>query len=191
MQRRKLFRHRLWRYGDMTIAIENVILLATFPHGLELDAVAAALPTAKWQSGKFPGLVYEFARPAVTLLMFSSGKIICTGAKSRDEAERAIRKLVEMLRTGGVAVEEPEISVENIVVSSELGFSLNLERLAASMGLVYEPERFPGAVYKSKGKTVLIFPSGRIVCMGSKSEKEAREIVEELRASLSSCRETA
>ena len=162
------------------VAVENVVLSVVFPHGLDLDSVVSALPSSKHQPRKFPSLVYRFARPAATLLIFSSGKAICTGAKSEEEATLAVRKFVSMLRQK-IHVEEPRLSVDNIVVSAYLGRRVNVEKLASAMKLSYESERFPGASFKYKGKTILVFSSGRIVCVGSKTLAEARQTVDEVK----------
>lgn len=157
---------------------------AVFPHGLDLKAVEEALPGSKRQPRKFPSLVYRFSRPAATLLMFETGKVVCTGAKSEGEARLAVEKLVDMLRSKNLKAEKPEVSVENVVVSASLGRSVNVEKLASAMSLSYEPERFPGATFKHKNKTILVFSSGRIVCVGSKTLEEARQTIDEVKQML-------
>lgn len=159
----------------MNIAVENVIVSAKFPHDLDLEAVAKALPEARRQSRKFPGLVYKFVRPAVTVLIFNSGRMICTGGKSEEEAKAAIQKLVETLRAKGLSVADPETAVENMVVSTDVGHKLNIEALAKTMPISYEPEKFPGASLKQGDKTFLLFSSGRVVCVGAKTLAEAQE----------------
>jgi len=170
----------------LNIAVENVIVCAEFPHVLDLNAIEKALPESRRQSRKFPGLVYRFARPAVTILMFETGKAICTGGKTEQEAKLAVEKLIEKLREKGISVAEPELSVENVVVSTNIGRRLNLEKLAPAMHLSYEPERFPGATFKREGKTFLLFSSGRVVCVGSKTLAEAKEQLEKLAQELQS-----
>jgi transcription initiation factor TFIID TATA-box-binding protein len=85
-------------------------------------------------------------------------------------------------------LEGVEISIENVVASSELGQRIDLDSIAKVLpGAEYKPEVFPGLVFhlKSPRATALIFRSGRIICAGSKSERQARlaigAIVEELR----------
>lgn len=148
-----------------------------------MKAVEEALPGSKRQLRKFPSLVYRFSRPAATLLIFKTGKVVCTGAKSEEEATIAVSKFVDMLRRK-VHVEKPETSVGNVVVSASLGRNMNVEKLASAMGLSYEPERFPGATFKHKNKTILVFSSGRIVCVGSKTLEEARQTIDEVKQML-------
>lgn len=147
---------------------------------MDLEAVAKALPEARRQSRKFPGLVYKFARPAATVLIFNSGRIICTGSRSEEEANAAIQKLVETLRAKGLNVVDPETKVENVVVSTNMGRGLNIEELAKRFPISYQPERFPGASLKQGDKTFLLFSSGRVVCVGSKNLEEAKRQLEKL-----------
>lgn len=130
-------------------------------------------------------MVFKLSRPSATILLFETGKGICTGAKNMDEAKTAVGKLVGELRAKGLKVEEPEINVQNVVVSAELGFEVDVAGIAARHKCMYEPERFPGAVFKEAGKTLLVFSSGRVVCVGSKSAEEAKEAIDELREKLS------
>ncbi|MEM2045774.1 MAG: TATA box-binding protein [Candidatus Bathyarchaeia archaeon] len=171
----------------MLIALENVVVSAVFPHNLPLNVIAEAGA----QPRKFPGIIVRFARPAAALLVFETGKVICTGAKSTEEAEFAIRKFVEVLRMKGVNVEQPKVTVVNVVVSANLHRSINVEKLAADMKLSYEPERFPGAIIKHEGKTILVFSSGRIVCVGSKTLDEARQTINLISSALGEAGKTS
>ncbi len=133
------------------------------------------------QPKEFPGLILKLRlNVRASLLIFSSGNIVITGAKSKEELDRVAEILVDLLRKAGIEIERtPEIQLQNIVASADLGKPINLE-LVAMLGrenVSYEPEIFPGAVYKlQKPKVVmLLFRSGRIVCTGAKSEEMVLE----------------
>ena len=102
-----------------------------------------------------------------------------------EEAKVAVGKFVEELRAKGFNVEEPNVSIQNLVASAELGFEVNVAELAAKHECMYEPERFPGAVFKEAEKTLLVFSSGKIVCVRSKTVEEAKEAVDRLKEKLS------
>ncbi len=127
---------------------------------------------------KFPGLVLKINEPKVSTLVFSSGKLVITGAKSTEMVHTAVSRVREILIEHGsiICSEEPEITVQNIVASANLNKRmLNLE--LASMWLeksMYEPEQFPGLIYRlPKPKTVLLlFQSGNVVCTGGKTEND-------------------
>ncbi len=117
--------------------------------------------------------------------------MVCTGAKSEREARKAILKVARELKKGGIIIiGKPEIKIQNIVASGSLGGPVDLEGLCeqARVGgsLMYEPEQFPGAIYRMESPSVvfLIFPAGKIVCVGAKKEGEIYEGVENLRRRL-------
>ena len=136
------------------------------------------------QPKEFPGLILKLRlQVRASLLIFSSGNIVITGAKSKEELNKVAEILVDLLRRANVDIDKPpEIQLQNIVASADLGKPINLE-LVAMLGrenVHYEPEIFPGAVYKlQKPKVVmLLFRSGRIVCTGAKSEEMVSEALE-------------
>lgn len=117
--------------------------------------------------------------------------MVCTGAKSEGEARRAILKVVRELRAAGIITQgKPLIEIQNIVASGSIGTSVDLEdlcqRLRVGGNIMYEPEQFPGAIYRMKCPSVvfLIFSAGKIVCVGAKKEEEVYEAVENLRRKL-------
>ena len=84
-----------------------------------------------------------------------------------------------------------EIVVQNIVATADLGGELNLNEVAMGLGLEnveYEPEQFPGLVYRVKEPRVvmLLFSSGKIVCAGGKNTEDVSTAVEKVSLMLSS-----
>jgi transcription initiation factor TFIID TATA-box-binding protein len=160
--------------------------------GLELDlqALALALDGSEYNPEQFPGLIYRVKEPKAALLLFRSGKVVCTGSKSSDQVRAAIGKVIKLIEKAGFAVtKEPEITVQNIVASANLGQKLNLNAIAISLGLErveYEPEQFPGLVYRLEQPKVvlLIFGSGKLVCTGARKPQDVEAAVEKIRAEL-------
>jgi len=131
----------------------------------------------------FPGLILKIKKPKISSLVFSSGKLVLTGAKSTDMVNKGVQQMIKILRSVGTEItEEPEIIVQNIVASGHFNNrSINLE--LASLWLdhsMYEPEQFPGLIYRlAEPKTVLLlFQSGNLVCTGAKTEEQVRQAVE-------------
>jgi transcription initiation factor TFIID TATA-box-binding protein len=160
--------------------------------GLELDlqALALALDGSEYNPEQFPGLIYRVKEPKAALLLFRSGKVVCTGSKSSDQVRAAIGKVIKLIEKAGIAViKEPEITVQNIVASANLEQKLNLNAIAISLGLErveYEPEQFPGLVYRLEHPKVvlLIFGSGKLVCTGARKPLDVEAAVEKIRAEL-------
>ena len=114
--------------------------------------------------------------------------MICTGAASENEARRALRKLVRVLKEGGILiVGKPEMKIVNVVATVNLGGSVDLlESYESERGMrgkvVYEPEQFPGLIYRMDGPRAvfLIFSSGKLVCTGARKEEDVHQAVMEL-----------
>lgn len=163
------------------IRIENVVASVAVNQRIDLDKVARSLLNVEYDPEQFPGLVYRLKKPKTATLIFSSGKMVCTGAKSEAEAGRAVHRIVEHLREAGIQITgEPIITVQNIVASASLGAELNLELAAYSLeNVMYEPEQFPGLIYRMKEPKVviLLFGSGKLV----EQRKEGRRCVQSCR----------
>jgi transcription initiation factor TFIID TATA-box-binding protein len=178
--------------ADPIVKIENIVASATVKHRIELSSVVKAFPDAEYRPGRFPGLVFRLKKPKTSTLIFSSGKMICTGAASENEARRALRKLVKVLKEGGILiVGKPEMKIVNVVATVNLGGSVDLLELYESERgmrgkIVYEPEQFPGLIYRMEGPRVvfLIFSSGKLVCTGARREEDVHQAVMELHRKL-------
>ncbi len=158
---------------DLDISIENVVATATLDQKLDLIAIMKVFRNVEYRPKKFPGLVFRLKRPKTATLIFSTGKMVCTGAKSENLARSAIRKVVKELKNNGIIIlGKPTIVIVNIVASANLHGKIDLEMAADIMdNVMYEPEQFPGLIYRmAEPKVViLIFASGKLVCTGGKS----------------------
>ncbi len=174
------------------IKVENIVASTTFAEKLDLDVIAQSLEEAEYEPEQFPGLVYRLAHPKTATLLFRSGKANCTGAKNIEDVRATIDIIAEKLKKLGVEVyKNPEIVIQNIVATSDLGGELNLSEVAISLGLEnveYEPEQFPGLVYRIREPKVamLLFGSGKIVCAGARNTEDVSKAVEKLSEELSS-----
>ncbi len=166
------------------IRIENVVASASLNVQVPLDKVVSSLEGIEYEPEQFPGLVLRLKNPKAATLIFSSGKIVCTGAKSPKDTNDAIAKVVSMIRKAGIKVpREYKIQVENIVASAKLNRELNLDTIAFELeNAEYEPEQFPGLVYRMDDPKVafLLFGSGKIVCTGGRSIADVNRAVEKL-----------
>ena len=174
---------------DVDIKIENIVASASVGKDVELTEVAKALEDVDFNREQFPGLVSKLKDPKTAALIFSSGKLVCTGAKSIDDSKLAIHKTVDLMRTIDKEIpEEYEIIIQNIVASADLHSTLNLEAIALELeNTEYEPEQFPGLVYRLTDPKVvlLLFGSGKVVCTGAKTKSDAKLGVENAKDRLS------
>jgi transcription initiation factor TFIID TATA-box-binding protein len=169
---------------EASINIQNIVASASLGHKVDLNVIANSYPEAEYRPDLFPGLVFRLKRPKTATLIFSTGKMICTGAKSEKESGRAIMKVVKELEKGGLIIlGKPDFKVVNIVASASLGGKIDLEKAVTTLGrAMYEPEQFPGLIFRmSEPKVViLVFASGSLVCTGAKKEQEVFDSVHKL-----------
>jgi transcription initiation factor TFIID TATA-box-binding protein len=167
-----------------TIELQNVVASSGIDRELDLERVATDLDGAEYDPDRAPGLLYRTTEPKATSLVFRSGKIVTTGASSIEHVHTAIGRVLTELDTLGIPVpDEPAITVQNVVASADLGQRLNLNAMAIGLGLEhveYEPEQFPGLVYRldEPSVVVLLFGSGKAVITGGKQPDDATEAIE-------------
>jgi transcription initiation factor TFIID TATA-box-binding protein len=170
------------------IDIQNVVSAATLKQKVDLNAVVKSLPGVEYRPEQFPGLVFRLKRPKTATLIFNSGKMVCTGARSEKESRRAVMTVVkELKRSGIIIISKPDLKVVNIVASAGLGGTIDLEKAVSTLGkTMYEPEQFPGLIYRMDEPRVviLLFASGNLVCTGAKKEQDVYDAVHKLHASL-------
>jgi transcription initiation factor TFIID TATA-box-binding protein len=161
------------------VKVENVVASTSLGMKFDLELITNALDKVEYEPEQFPGLVYHLDEPAAAALIFGSGKIVCTGAKSISDAKLAIERIVEKINDAGIDIKtKPEVIVQNVVATANLGTELNLDAIAIGLdNTEYEPEQFPGLVYRMKVPKVvlLLFGSGKIVCTGAKSVADAEQ----------------
>ena len=167
-----------------TTKIENIVASTKLSESLDLNLISEKLPEADYNKKRFPGVVIRMETPKLAALLFNSGKVVLTGAKSQEVLAAGLKNLVIKLKAIYPDIpDEPECSIQNMVISADLGTHVNLNKIAMSLSLdkiEYEPEQFPGLVYRiDDPKTVvLLFGSGKLIITGGKSEESAQRAVE-------------
>ena len=173
---------------DAAIQVQNVVASVTLNQKFNLNAIVSGNPFVEYNPEKFPGLVFRLKKPKTAVLIFRTGKMVCTGAKSEKEAKRAVKKVVTELKNSGIIVTgKPEIRIVNIVASANLLGQIELEDCACFLGrTMYEPEQFPGLIYRMDDPKVviLLFASGKLVCTGATKEEEVYAAVDNLHKTL-------
>ncbi len=144
---------------DLDISIVNVVASVTMNQTFNLVDILKVVPNSEYNPKRFPGLVYRSKRPKASTLIFSTGKMVCTGTKSEKLAISAVNRVVKELKAYGIIITgKPIITIQNMVASGNLHGSIDLE-LAADIleNVMYEPEQFPGLIYRmQEPKTVLL-----------------------------------
>src|SRR5213593_5294289 len=101
------------------VSIENVVASATVNQSVNLNLITQIFPDVEYHPDQFPGLVFRLKSPKTATLIFSSGKMVCTGAKSEEQAIKAVGSVVQKLRKGGIKIKKDAvIIIQNMVASA-------------------------------------------------------------------------
>jgi len=220
------------------LTVVNVVASTRVAEELDLPDIAIQL-NCEYEPEQFPGVVYRVKEPKLAILMFRSGRAVCTGGKNEDNIQTGIEMMTQDLRAAGIEtwdLKDVEIEVQNMVATYSLFYpeeytgvarmddnntrvidgsdgmraatdeevkaedprirgiregeplaalprKLNLNNLTFHLPfdkVEYEPEQFPGLIYRLDYPKVvcLIFGSGKMVITGARHKDEILEAVQ-------------
>ena len=220
------------------LTVVNVVASTRVAEELDLPDIAIQL-NCEYEPEQFPGVVYRVVDPKLAILMFRSGRAVCTGGKKQNNIEVGIERMTKDLRDAGIEtwdIKDIEIEVQNMVATYSLFYpeeytgvarmddnntrvidgpdgmraatdeevkgedprirgiregeplaalprKLNLNNLTFHLPfdkVEYEPEQFPGLIYRLDYPKVvcLIFGSGKMVITGARHKDEILEAVQ-------------
>jgi len=175
-------------------ALQNIVSTVNLGCKLDLKKIALHARNAEYNPKRFAAVIMRIREPRTTALIFSSGKMVCTGAKSEDLSRLAARKYARVIQKLGFQAKFIDFKIQNMVGSCDVKFPIRLEALvlAHQQFSSYEPELFPGLIYRMvKPRIVLlIFVSGKVVLTGAKVRAEITEGFENIYPILKSFRKT-
>jgi len=176
---------------EESLKIENIVASAKIADTLDLQMINEMIKDAEYNKKRFPGVVLRMQDPKIAALVFGSGKVVLTGAKSVDNLTKGIEILGTKLRDLKIEIyDNLEYKIQNIVTSADLGTPINLNKIAVGFNLdkiEYEPEQFPGLVYRLDDPkvVVLLFGSGKLIITGGKVTSDAKRAVIKILSDLS------
>jgi len=140
-----------------------------------LNVIALHARNAEYNPKRFAALIMRIREPKSTALIFATGKMVVTGAKSEEDSRLAARKFARIIQKLGFPAKFAEFKIQNIVASCDVKFPVSLETISVrhSAYSSYEPEIFPGLIYRmiSPKVVLLIFASGKVVLTGAKDKE--------------------
>lgn len=77
------------------INVQNIVASGTINLNLNLNMLALELENTEYEPEQFPGLVYKMLKPNATFLLFSNGKLVCTGTKNRKQLDESMKQLLK------------------------------------------------------------------------------------------------
>ncbi|KAK3563197.1 hypothetical protein QTP86_018223 [Hemibagrus guttatus] len=150
--------------------LQNIVSTVNLACPLDLKAIALQARNAEYNPKRFAAVIMRIREPRTTALIFSSGKMVCTGAKSEEQSRLAARKYARVVQKLGFPAKFLDFKIQNMVGSCDVCFPIRLEGLVLTHQQFssYEPELFPGLIYRMvKPRIVLlIFVSGKVVLTG-------------------------
>ncbi|KAI4598235.1 TATA-binding protein (TBP) [Pestalotiopsis sp. IQ-011] len=168
--------------SGLTPTLQNIVATVNLDCRLDLKTIALHARNAEYNPKRFAAVIMRIREPKTTALIFASGKMVVTGAKSEDDSKLASRKYARIIQKLGFNAKFTDFKIQNIVGSCDIKFPIRLEGLASRHHNFssYEPELFPGLIYRMiKPKVVLlIFVSGKIVLTGAKVREEIYQAFE-------------
>ncbi|KAI5057409.1 hypothetical protein GOP47_0027424 [Adiantum capillus-veneris] len=168
--------------------LQNVVATTNLGCTLDLKEIILSARNAEYDPGRFSGVVMRIREPRTTASIFSTGKLVCVGAKSVEESKLAIRKFARIIsKLQPNAMPRPQVKdfkVHNIVATCDVKFKVRLESLSYAHGnfSTYEPELFTGLIYRLIHPKVilLIFQSGKVVITGAKAVSDIEDAFENI-----------
>uniref|UniRef100_A0A3B4UQX3 TATA-box-binding protein-like n=2 Tax=Seriola dumerili TaxID=41447 RepID=A0A3B4UQX3_SERDU len=151
--------------------IQNVVSSVKLCCRLDLNFIAQNAWNVEYNPKSYKALVMRIREPRTTAVIYKSGNIVCTGAKSEDQSQVATRRFARKVQKLGFPVSFLDFKVQNVVASCSI-FPVSLEQLMLvhHQHCSYEPELFPGLFYYvMPGITVTIFASGKMAFTGAKT----------------------
>ncbi len=166
----------------LQLDIVNVVISA-WVDKLDIEKLARTLPKSMYEPDTFPGLIYHRHVPKATLIMFSTGRIVSTGAKSIKQGKESlnvtIQEINKIIKTELIL---QKIKTENIVAKGDIHNKINLKKLFKKCkNTRYNPDSFPAVIHIDKpNPSCLIFSTGKIISAGAKNELQARRSIRDM-----------
>mmetsp|Transcript_29691 Transcript_29691/g.43469 ORF Transcript_29691/g.43469 Transcript_29691/m.43469 type:complete len:268 (+) Transcript_29691:72-875(+) len=165
------------RMNEITPNIQNVVCTVNLGVQLDLKRIALKARNAEYNPRRFAAVIMRIRDPKTTALIFSSGKMVITGAKSEEAAKTSCRKYTRIIQRLGYGYAKfLDFKIQNIVASCDIHFPVRLESLAHAHNQFcsYEPELFPGLIYRmiTPKVVLLVFVSGKLVLTGAKKRND-------------------
>jgi transcription initiation factor TFIID TATA-box-binding protein len=164
--------------------LQNVVSTANMMCKLDLKTIALKARNAEYNPKRFAAVIMRIREPKTTALIFSSGKMVVTGAKDEAQARNAARKFTRIIQKIDFPAKFSEFKIQNLVASVDVKFPIRLEGLAQKhfQFSSYEPEVFPGLIYRMMNPKValLIFVSGKLVLTGARTREDIKKAYEKI-----------
>jgi transcription initiation factor TFIID TATA-box-binding protein len=87
------------------INVQNIVASGSIEIMLNLNVLALELENTEYEPEQFPGLVYKLTEPTATFLLFSNGKLVCTGTKNKQQLDESMKQLIKNIKAAMKRIE--------------------------------------------------------------------------------------
>ena len=170
----------------MDLKIENIIASKNAAVEINPEDFLDVLENTEYNPSKFPGLIVKVKFPKSTVLIFRSGKVVSSGCRTIEDAEKSIDIVIDKMKSKSSDINPDEMKIHNIVASFNINGKIKLDDLAPLLEVdgevSYNPEKFPGVIFKDlgKGMAALIFDNGKVIITGGRSMEDTGEFAESI-----------
>lgn len=158
--------------------IVNMVAIVKLSTTLDLAELATAFSSLNASISGNRWLKLRLMPENHYVAFYKSGKFLITGINSLEEVQKIKEKVLHLLREAGVDVSVSDTTIHNIVMTGFVKINTSLEKIIFSVDdskSSYEPEQFPGMIYRDFGVSFLLFPGGKFVLTGAKDIISAEE----------------
>lgn len=159
--------------------VHNIVSTSDLRCKLDLKMIAMNARNTEYNPKRFDAAIMKIRNPKTTALIFSSGKIVCSGARSEEDSKRASKKFAKTLKNLGFNVKFTNFKIVNMVAAADIGFDISLSALSVNHAEYcdFEPEIFAGLIYRVyKPKvTLMIFSTGKMNVVGAQRREDIHE----------------
>lgn len=173
------------------VEIVNVVGSGDLEVELDLENLADDIEVADFEPDNHPEMFIQFDDESPLIIVYRTGKYIIRGGGTHERLFNAKERFLDLFVDLDVISESVETTfeVKNVVCVGDLGRTVDLTKLTLTLGMEsveYEPEQFPGLVYRPDGSavTLLVFGSGKVVLTGSSKVENAEAALESLKEDL-------
>jgi transcription initiation factor TFIID TATA-box-binding protein len=165
----------------MTPKIVNIVAIVKLLAPLDLRELATALSLYGVSLCGNRWLKLRLMPENYYVAFYKSGKFLVTGIDSLEMVEVVTQKVLNLLKDARFNIIIKDTTIHNVVMTGSLKMNTSLEKVVLALDqskASYEPEQFPGMIYKDFGVSFLLFPKGKFVLTGAKNSKSGEEAAE-------------
>jgi transcription initiation factor TFIID TATA-box-binding protein len=163
------------------IKIVSMVTICTLDQPLDLLYLSTNIENAILPKKMGVWVKYRIKPENYYIAFYKSGKFLITGVKSLKKINNIAQRVLKILENAGIRVNITKIEIVNIVCLGSLQLKTTLERILYNLDssdASYEPEQFPGLIYKNWGGTFLLFSSGKVIITGIRDFQTAKDLLE-------------